>query len=206
VCPLRGEGRLRHVKSWCGAPKRESVARREACGASMGVRGTPKGVRGFNGSPRYAGRRAGLQWESAVRRKACGASTGVRGTSKGVWGSETGVRGTSKGVCGTWKTGARRPGGASKTEAGGALNKRAPCFESRQWWCAERRAGTAGAVLTPVGHESGGVAPHPGEVQCLSQGAGRAGESASPKSAVLLTNKILPVRSRLSDWFTGATR
>jgi hypothetical protein len=50
----------------------------------------------------------------------------------------------------------------SKTEAGGALNKRGPSFESRWRWYAQRRAGAAGAVLTPVRHESGGVAPPPG--------------------------------------------
>jgi len=160
VCPLRGEGRLRHVKSWCGAPKRESVARREACGASMGVRGTPKGVRGFNGSPWHVERRVGLR---------------------------TGVRGTPRGVCDTWKTGARRAGGASKTEAGGALNKRALTASS------PASGGTPNGVPALRVPSSRPLTTrvvvwrlHPGEVQCLSQGAGRAGEPASPKSAVLL--------------------
>jgi hypothetical protein len=240
VCPLRGEGDcttldrgvgLRNGSPWHaerraglqresavrrevygasmgvrGTPRgvrgseQESVARREVCRASTGVRGTPRGVRGFNGSPWHAERCAGLQRESVARREVCRASTGVRGTSKGVWGSEresvarrkvcrasTGVRGTPRGVCDTWKTGARRAGGASKTEAGGALNKRALTASS------PASGGTPNGVPALRVPSSRPLTTrvvvwrlHPGEVQCLSQGAGRAGEPASLKSAVLL--------------------
>jgi len=95
----------------CGAPNRESVARCEACRASMGVRSISKGVQGFNGSQRTLKGVRGFNG-SPWRAERC---AGLRNGSP--WHAERCVRYLED----------RSPpaGGASKTEAGGALNKRA---------------------------------------------------------------------------------
>jgi hypothetical protein len=189
----RGETALR--SSWCGAPKRESVARRKPCGTSTGVRGTPRGVRGFNGSPWHVEDVQGSEQKSEARREVCGTSTGAhsrrkaRRASMGVRGTPRGGRdfngslGTSKGVQGLqWESVARRKACGAPNGSPSHVERRVryledrspPCrrrfedrgwrcveqaclqvFESRWRWCAQRRADAAGAVLTPVYHESG---------------------------------------------------